>query len=291
MCIRDRYKELKKEYDCKIINCYHLAPDFLLRRKEQGSLWKSLKVYTYNIIKGRFKWMRDMYEIADDFVLLSSTFKIDFQRIYRIPNGDKLSFIPNPLSFDRIISKDIILRKKKQVLIVSRLEEFPKNICSALRIWKQIESKVDDWNLILAGYGKDQQKILNYANKLQLRHFEFVGKTDNPQSLYAESSLFMMTSLSEGFGMTLTESLQSACIPLAFDNFSALHDILEDGVNGFIIPMEREDIYADKLISLIKNEKLRNAMAFDAMRSSCKFSIDVIGEQWMALLGANHTNC
>ena len=84
--------------------------------------------------------------------------------------------------------------------------------------------------------------------------------------------------------MTLTESLQFGCVPMAFDTFTALHDILTDGYNGFIIPAKDEQTYADKMIELMKSPTTLEAMSKNAIESSKKFSIDVIGKQWLNLI-------
>lgn len=70
----------------------------------------------------------------------------------------------------------------------------------------------------------------------------------------------MMTSKYEGLAVTLMEALQYKCIPLAYDSFSSIYDIIIDGVNGFIIPAFKEDIYVNKLLSLIQDVNLRKSM-------------------------------
>lgn len=69
------------------------------------------------------------------------------------------------------------------------------------------------------------------ACKLNLRNIEFKG-TQPSEPYYAESSVLCMTSTYEGFPMVLIEAQQYGCVPMAFDSFEAVHDIIEDGENG-----------------------------------------------------------
>ncbi|MEO5139989.1 glycosyltransferase, partial [Bacteroides ovatus] len=111
----------------------------------------------------------------------------------------------------------------------------------------------------------------------------YVGRSKNPQKLYQESKIFMMTSNFEGFGMTLTEALQNACVPFVFNTFSSLHDIIESDYNGFIIPAKDEILYATKMIEFMQG-KNQDKYAVQALESSRKFSIENIGLQWIHLL-------
>lgn len=91
----------------------------------------------------------------------------------------------------------------------------------------------------------------------------------------------MMTSNFEGFGMTLTEAMQNGCVPMAFDTYTALHDIVTDSVDGMIIPPKDEKKYANNLYELMSSDVRRRQMALDAMKTAQKFSISSIGAKWI----------
>ena len=93
----------------------------------------------------------------------------------------------------------------------------------------------------------------------------------------------MMTSNYEGFGMTLTEALQYGCIPIAFNTYSAVKDIIQDSLNGYLIAPGDEKAYASQIVSLIRDEKLRSALTQNARNSIAKFQIETIGQQWLHL--------
>ncbi len=267
----DVYEQLKSEGRCRIIHSLHSSPDDL-------SFFHSLPFFRNKLYK-----RRRMYGICDRFVVLSRSYiDMAYNRL-RLPDREKLAAISNPRPYGDI-NPDILGMKKNQVLIVSRLDEKQKNLRAAVRIWKSIEKRgTEGWELVLAGHGEDEESLMNYVRKQGLRHFRFVGRVNNPLPLYQESSIFMMTSNYEGFPTTLQESLQNGCVPVAFDTFAALHDMIDDGRDGLVISPGDEQGYAEALYQLMNDRERRAGMSELGMSSCDRYRIEVIGKQWTEL--------
>ena len=90
----------------------------------------------------------------------------------------------------------------------------------------------------------------------------------------------MMTSAFEGWGLTLTEAQQCGCVPIVFDTYASLPDIVTDGRNGFVIPEGDIDQYVARLTQLMRDEDLRNQMAKDAMMDCQRYTPQKVAEQW-----------
>ena len=217
-------------------------------------------------------------------LLLSKTFAPDFQKLLRIPS-DRICAIPNPLSFLEIANPDILQHKEKEVLIVSRMKDLQKRISLALKIWKRVESdkRSENWRLKIIGEGEDLQAYQKLAKKMNLQRVEFLGR-QNPQPYYEKASLAMMTSSFEGWGLTLTESQQYGVVPLAFESYASVRDIITDGENGFLIPYGNLSLYAKRLLELMTNDGKRRSMAKEALASAHRFEIQKIVPQWKTLL-------
>ncbi len=274
----------------KIIHCLHLSPETAnqVRKNDIGSKFRRfLQTIKYGMPYDIY-CEREMYKLVDNYVLLSERFIEGMKKVYRIGDVSKIKAISNPLSFDVFFKESEIEQKKKQVCIVCRFQEKQKNVCSALRIWKRVEAfnKCDDWTLVIAGYGPDKNRILAYIDELHLQRVKFLGKVDDPIGLYKESSLFMMTSIYEGFGMTLTEASQQACIPIAFGSYESVYDIIHSGIDGFIVSAFDEKDYAEKMIELMINDKTRKKMAISAIINSQRFSITNIASMWSNLINS-----
>ena len=225
------------------------------------------------------------YRTADRVVLLSKRFIPQFLEYGHIREGGKISVIHNSLSFDSFYDAERLETKEKTVLIVSRMAETQKRISLALKIWNAVESRgmFKDWTLRIVGVGDDLPRYRRYAKRHKLRQVVFEG-VQPPEDFYRRASIFMMTSKSEGWGLTLTEAQQNGCVPLAFDTYGSLHEIMTDGHDGFIIPEGDMDAYVCRLEELMRNETLRTTMAANAIGSSRRFGQEVIAGQWHELL-------
>ena len=223
------------------------------------------------------------YRVADALILLS---KYEIPEIQELTDTDlsHCKVINNPLSWERIEDVKILQKKKKQVLIVSRLYNFEKRLDRALKIWKIIEQRgYTDWQLIIVGTGMHEDYLRELSEELALKNVTFTGRQD-PIPYYKDAALFMMTSAVEGWGLTLTESMQTGVVPIAFDSYPALHDIITDRYDGCIIPDNDLEAYADCMEELMRNNEVRERIAKNGLESCHRFEINKIVEQWVNLI-------
>ena len=287
---------------CKIIFCHHFAPgnetgifsfsgilqEIKLKKK---LLRNSLNLIFYPIVKRRITHRLQLnygktYRYSDYVVLLSRKFMKEFMKWGKIADTSKFHEIHNPLSFS--IFFDIrggYEQKKKTVLIVARMSEKQKKISLALKIWRELEkdSRLSDWQLKIVGLGNDLDRYRRFVARNRLKQVSFEG-LQIPEPYYTEASLFMMTSPQEGWGLTLTEAQQMGCVPLAFDSYASLSDIITDGENGYIVPYGDLRQYADKMKELMLDADRRRKMATNAIESSKRFERPIIMEQWKSLI-------
>ena len=228
---------------------------------------------------------RTVYHYSDKVVLLSNRFISEFQSYAGLHDVSKFEVIPNALSYNCYFDPRRMLEKNKTVLIVSRLDEIQKRISLAIRIWAEIEKdpSLNDWSLIIVGHGDAEIDYRQLICKLKLERVALVGRHE-PRPYYENSSIFMLTSAFEGWGLTLTEAQQFGCVPIAFDSFSSLNDIITDGENGFIVKNNCISEYVQKLKYLMVNESLRIKMAKEAISSSFRFELPRVLKAWISIL-------
>lgn len=250
---------LKRESGVKIIASLHASPDNWVIKDVWGAVLP--KVYLKRFVKRIILKIRNphldrvlgTYRVVDKYLLLSKSYINSFKEIYPIEDGgQKLIAIPNPCPFADIYDGEE--KKENIVLIVSRMQEDQKRIYAAIKIWSLLEEKFPDWNLVIVGDGPDLNTYRKMAKRLS--HVSFVGHSNKVQDYYKRSKIFMMTSIWEGLPMTLIEGMHYGCIPVAFDNFSALHDLIENGDTGYIIPNNNIKSFAVCLSKLMSNEQL-----------------------------------
>jgi glycosyltransferase involved in cell wall biosynthesis len=292
---------------CKLLFALHFSPEYAMiiisieNIVNDIKYGESLKIKAANLCKLaaypvyksiKYFQLRNYYkEIYDKFdrvILLSKRFIPIYAQYARIAQCHKLVAISDPVSFEEQISQSEIAEKKQEVLIVSRFEEKQKKLLRALKIWHKIErdKELSDWKLVIVGFGIWEERYKKYAVKLQLKNVSFEGGPKDPLPYYKRASIFMMTSAYEGLGLVLLESQQMGVVPMAFDSFASLHDVIEDGHNGLIIPNADLDAYAERLIWLMKNKNKREEMARNAVESCRINSSENIVGQWVDLFHA-----
>lgn len=171
------------------------------------------------------------------------------------------------------------------VLIVSRIEEVHKRLSLALKIWAKVKKhpEAKNWRLKIVGTGQDMSLYLHMVERDGISDVDFEGR-QNPVPYYKEAAIFMMTSRSESWGLTLTEAQQMGVVPIAFDTYASLQDIIIDGEDGIVVTEGDVDGYVNRMLDLMKNEADRHSMALQAIASSHRFSQERVAERWWRLL-------
>lgn len=284
----------RKNLNVRLYTVFHNRPMFEALKLNEAIKYSSSKlkyiipfiypIYKLYSVRKLKKEHKLSYLLSDKTILLSSRFIDIYKKDLNI-DGKKLTYINNPISFDNVAID--YTKKEKIVLIVARLYEAQKKISIALDIWKKIESQNSDWKLIIVGDGEDRKYYEEYCRKNNIQNVKFTGRT-NPLPYYMKASIFMMTSKNEGWGLTLVESLQTGVVPIVMDSFAALHDIIQDGSNGYIVKYNDKKEFGNRLISLINNKNLRLKMAQEGLHSCTQYSINNIGKEWINLLNGHN---
>lgn len=281
----------KKDIPC--INCIHNNP--LVFIKSITDYWSSCKIkygwkfyafyllfiiaFTYFRHKAKKKTREELtfiYKNSDAVVLLSDKYKKIFQDVIGIKNCDKLYAIPNPL----LTTNSKRFEKENLVIFVGRLE-FQKRVDRLLAVWKNIYNQHNNWELKIIGDGNSRQLFESISNKYQLKNVEFVGKTF-PDEYYKKASILCVASSHEGLPMVILEALQYEVIPIAFNSFESLEDVITDKYNGIIIDAFSIKKYSRALDRLMGDENLLKEMRnnINAFNKVETFSIKAITTSW-----------
>ncbi|HOW51572.1 MAG TPA: glycosyltransferase [bacterium] len=199
--------------------------------------------------------------------------------------------IPNPLPFPAINKERI--EKKKNILCIGRFDDALKRIDLAFRVFHLILQKHPDAKLIVVGkYDGNVQVPLGSGRKIDnvFKDYNFPpgsvvfqGEQPSVEEFYRPAKVFLQTSETEGFGMTLIESAAFGVPAVAFD-LPGLDEIISDGENGFLVPMGDCEAMADRINCLFEKETLCSSFAEKAMTSSQRFGEERILKAWKCLL-------
>lgn len=289
------------EWNVPIISCIHSCPARYMRHMWQTEIWplrgdgiveqlkRIARICLFFATRGRYL----KSEQADYNQILKATTKLCMLSDKFFPNlkylnlnfeyKDKLCSCPNPNSFSNEDISDINLSEKHKTLLYVGLYNDAKGTERLIKIWKGLYKKHPVWKMVIVGGGKpDLEKRLKRLGA-KLPRLAFEGIKDNPLPYYKEASIFCMTSNFEGWGMVLTEAQQCGVVPVAFESFASVTDIIQNGKNGILIkPFDIKE-YIQKLDFLMSNEETRMTMAKNAMTSVRKFDVANVADQWEKL--------
>lgn len=261
-------------------NCRWLQFKYHLRTSKKLKDWLLAPYHYWNMSTRTIKRIQKLYNQCDRYVLLSSKYIPIIKNISNITNFDKGCYINNPLTIET--NSTYQLNKKKEVLFIGRFTK-QKGINMLLKIWKNISKKYSDWSLTLVGGGELEIYIKEYIKENQINNISIEPFTKDPSIYYNRASIFCLTSIFEGWGLVLTESMNYSCVPIAFNSYEAVNEIINDKVNGYIIPCFKLKIFQEKLEYLMQNTSIREKMAIEAFKKSQEFTIQNIGCQWEKL--------
>ena len=192
--------------------------------------------------------------------------------------GRTVVVIPNPLSSSPDRPSTL---EKKSVITVGRLVK-QKNFVSLIRAWKIVQETNPDWDLMIWGKGDQKELLEEIIMNLGLcDSVHLMGYSDDIISQYPNASIFVLSSLFEGFGMSIVEAMSCSLPVVAYACPCGPKDIIEDGTDGFLVPPGDERALAARICELANDPGKRKVMGAAARRKSEQFSLYKIIAIWM----------
>ena len=267
-------------YEIKTINSYLYY--------DKGLLWMANRAIRYipSIIKAYWASKdRKLFLLNNciKYVLLSDSFLKEMHFMVGKHFDNKITSIINPLTISEPTKTNYINSKKKQILFVGRMTN-QKGFNLLIKVWKKFSmSNIDNWELVMLAAGADRKKLEQIINKEALKNIRIDNPTTEIYKYYEESAILIMTSIYEGFPLVLAEAMSRGCVPIAFDSFCSVHDIITNGNNGILIPPFNIKEYSCSLSNIVNDKELWTEMSCSALNTSKKFYLENIGKQWECL--------
>lgn len=290
---RRYYLEIRKRNPgIKIFTMIHSCPNHTTQlKKYEVSI---LKLKEVRSAKQLFQWLmpqlyikllkkvirhqnRSAYDSLDEVILLSPAYIPEFRELIGRREADRLSAIPNAIQ--PVCSHVPIDKKNKEIIFVGRMTT-EKALPKLLAIWEMIQDKLPDWRLTLLGDGPKRAECLQI---IKTRHLKRVQWIEYQMSIpYIDrASILCLTSVIEGLPTVFTEAMDLGVIPIGFDSFKSIYDMIDHGENGFIIPNNNYQAYADTLLQLAGDDAWRQRIAGNAQNRTTKYDINHVGTLWL----------
>lgn len=225
-----------------------------------------------NLTVAKWMIMEKLAKTFSKFIVLTEGNKKDWTSL------KNMEVIPNPLSF---YPEKCSTLENNVVICVGKIS-YQKGQDLLVQAWQKVNEIFPDWQLHL--YGKEDLSVLDTNN---LSHnIKYYPPTKNIEEKYLASSIYVMSSRFEGFGMVLTEAMSFGVPCVAFDCDYGPSDIIKNEIDGFLVEKENTKQLAEKLLLLINNAELRKQMGQKAKVSVKAYHIQEIAGQWKNLFNS-----
>lgn len=215
---------------------------------------------------------------ADKLVVLGKRDLSNYKK--RFPKLRKIECIYNPIAFEVVNAFDV---KNKNIIAVGRLE-MQKGFDLLIEAWKIVEPHCRDWKLFIYGEGTMRESLQQKIDDFNLSHVFLSGFSENIQAEMKKSGIFVLSSRYEGFGLVLLEAQAFGLPIVSFDCREGPAEIVDDGINGFLVEPENVEQLAQKMIELINDDSLRIFFSENSQKDLYRFNIDDIIKQWRKML-------
>ena len=252
----------------KTIREFHYDKQYRLRRAEtffHRVFAKIINLYDY-------KFKINQYDII---VVLTSK-----DRNLHWKNNPKVRVIPNPIPIDIFKISDL---ENQKILAVGRLVK-EKNFISLIRAFKKVVEINPGW--ILHIYGEGELKGLLEKEIIKHNLCDNVMLMNNHPAittLMKDYSMFVMSSLYEGLPMAMLEAMASGLPLISYDCPYGPGQLIKDGENGYLVPVNDEITLAEKICDLIKDYNGRKEMGRMSYIKAQKYNQENVCDQWINL--------
>ena len=224
-------------------------------------------------------FMRLLYPMADSVVCVSKASAEDLFKI--IGHSDKIKIIHNPVIDESIYSfskeplggdSSLFGGNVPTIIAAGRLVK-AKDYPNLLRALKIVLGKRPA-RLVVLGEGAEEKKLKNYASELKIfQYVHFLGFKPNPYKYMANSSLFVMSSIREGFGNAIVEAMALG-LPVVSTDCGGPGDIIENGKSGILVPPANEKLLADAILNILNNPSLSEKLLSQGKIRAQDFTIE-----------------
>jgi glycosyltransferase involved in cell wall biosynthesis len=199
-----------------------------------------------------------------------------------------VDFIHNPIDLQSamILKNQFEIDNSNYILAVGRMDDTIKQFDKLILAYSKSILPERKIKLIFLGEGKNREIYSGLPRQLGIESLvEFKGYVPNPFPYYENAFYLVLTSKNEGFSNVLAESLSVETPVIAFDCFAGPNEIISNMENGILVENQNMQKLIEAMNLFIEDKELYNYCKKNAFQSIERFSIDVIGEQWLELMG------
>lgn len=199
---------------------------------------------------------------------------------YNLKENKKTVILKNPISRDFNIQRYEGIRKK-EIVAAGRLSE-EKNHNLLIEAFAKISNRYPEYKVIIYGEGPLMDELNIKINKLGLKdRVKLPGRVDNIKEKIYDSSLFVLSSDSEGMPNALLEAMALGLPCISTDcPVGGPREIIENYNNGVLVPAGDADKLAEAMDKLLADKELADKIGRNANNIYDAFSEVQVVSEW-----------
>jgi glycosyltransferase involved in cell wall biosynthesis len=222
--------------------------------------------------------LREWYADADRFLALTAADGELFREREQLNNTGS---VPNPIPAPRHDPAP----RLNEVVSLNRYDE-QKSLDWLLRAWAVLAPDFPQWRLRLYGEGPLRADLAGLISELGIGGSATLeGITHDGEAALRRGKIYALTSQYEGLPLTIAEAAQAGVPSVAFDCAPGIRELIDDGVDGVVVPPNHLLGLIESLRQLMGDDALRERMGERAQEKAGRFALDAILDQWEEEMG------
>lgn len=241
--------------------------------------------WEHNHYHGDFKYADNIIRSNKnlDYLVLVSDSLREFYSKELIKSKCEVVYIPNVIEG---IPEKVAPLDEKRLVSVGRLSP-EKGFIDLLKIFYLLKKDHPDWCLDIVGDGVEKDRLARFIKEHDLedsvtlhgfRDKEYIDK------LLHKSSIYLLTSYTESFGIVLIEAMSHGVPCIAFDSAEGARELIHSGKNGYLIKNRSYSAFMKKVDDLIKSKEERKRVGKISRQDVKQYTCEVVKEQWFNLI-------
>ena len=280
---RKKMVEYIKNTDANVIISTRIFLNELLSEYGKDNI---LKIgWEHNHYHDDMRYATDVIRSAknlDYFVLVSKGLQKFYHKKMRIFKC-KCIYIPNAIEN---VPKTKSPLTGEHIISVGRLSP-EKGYLDLLKIYLDLKKKKCKWHLDIVGDGSERSRLEKFIKENNLENDVTLHGFKNSkeiEKLMQKSSIYVMTSYTESFGIVLLEAMSNGLPCLAFDSAEGAKEVITSGRDGYLIKHRNFKAMEKKILDLNKNIYMRKELGKNGRRKVKGYISDNICESWEKII-------
>jgi N-acetylgalactosamine-N,N'-diacetylbacillosaminyl-diphospho-undecaprenol 4-alpha-N-acetylgalactosaminyltransferase len=233
------------------------------------------------------KWLaRSIHKKSFAIVTVTNGMKEFLRKSFQFQN---LYSIHNPVDLAAVAREmPTVAMPTDFILAVGRMNDNIKQFDQLIMSYAASNLPQKNIDLVILGDGPLRATLEALTLQLNIQHHVvFAGHQANPYQFMKQCRFLVLASRSEGFANVLTETLACSKPVVSFDCDFGPREIITDRENGLLVANQDFTQLTAAMNLFVQDDSLYNHCRSNAEQSAGRFSLEIIGKQWLELMKIN----